>query len=122
MRLDVVEQVEVMDCEWSTGYIYYVHPYIMQHLPIGIVKLGTTTPEESGQVSSLIHTVRKPAFSCLLSRPAFTHLVRVWIIPGRGNNQWENYGRDQIKHGNFICDVLSFSLYAAPLYVVVVII
>lgn len=22
--------------------ISYVHPYIMQHLPIGIVKLGTT--------------------------------------------------------------------------------
>jgi len=56
--------------------ISYVHPYIMQHLPIGIVKLGTTTPEESGQVSLLIHTVRKPAFSCLLSHPAFTHLVR----------------------------------------------
>jgi len=43
-------------------------------------------------------------------------------MPGRGNNQWENYGRDQIKHRNFICDDLSFSLYAAPLYVVVVII
>lgn len=117
MRLDVVEQVEVMDCEWSTGYILCSSLY-----HAAFTYRNCEVRDNSGQVSSLVHTVRRPAFSCLLSYPAFTHLVRVWIMPGRGNNQWENYGRDQIKHGNFICDNLSFSLYAAPLYVVVVII
>ena len=57
MRLDVVEQVEVMDCEWSTGYILCSSLY---HATF--TYRNCEVRDNSGQVSSLIHTVRKPAF------------------------------------------------------------